>query len=71
MVATLDLNRSSPPSFCQTRGYCGPFLHAERYSAVPGWNGFADCAICGNTVQIERHKLLWRKRLIFRGTTQR
>jgi hypothetical protein len=46
---------------CQIRGYCGPLIHAERYAATPGWEGIADCAVCGNTVEIERHRLRWEQ----------
>jgi hypothetical protein len=45
-------------SVCQNRGYCGPFVNSERYDATPGWEGIADCEVCGNTVQIARHRVL-------------
>jgi hypothetical protein len=69
MSSTRVLNPKAALSFCQARGYCGPFLHAERYSAIPGWEGIADCAICRNTVQVERHRLLWEENFIFRAST--
>jgi hypothetical protein len=71
MSSTQSLNQSAAISFCQARGYCGPFLHAERYTAIPGWEGIADCAICRNTVQIERHRILWERGLIFRSGAMR
>jgi hypothetical protein len=70
MSATKVIDQNAGLSFCRARGYCGPFLHAERYSAIPGWEGIADCAICRNTVQVERHRLLWEEHLIFRGSSR-
>ncbi len=65
MPPTDSLTRAGA-SVCQNRGYCGPFVNSERYDATPGWEGIADCVVCRNTVQIERHRLLWERDLFFR-----
>jgi hypothetical protein len=62
-MPTSDTLRRTTSSVCQARGYCGPFINAERYTATPGWDGIADCVTCHNTVEIERHRMLWERSL--------
>lgn len=56
--AACPVHRSAVPSTCEVRGFCGPFVGQDRYSACPdpAWHGFAECAECGNTVSIRVHE---------------
>lgn len=38
------------PGECDRRGRHGPFVNADRFADFPGWEGMADCAMCGSTV---------------------
>lgn len=37
------------PEVCARRGFHGPFANVDKYNAVPGWEGLADCLTCGTT----------------------
>lgn len=39
------------PDFCAARGHHGPFCNQDRYDRCPGWEGMAECVVCGGTVR--------------------
>lgn len=53
-------------SVCAVRGYCGPFINVEFYSAFPDpfWHGYGECLVCRSTcvVSAEEEKRRHRER---------
>ena len=53
------------PSFCEQRGYHGPFSNLEKYNSEPGWQGLGECTLCGSTRHVrteeERRRKIMRK----------